>query len=36
MGDPFYFYGSEFHEVLVISSGVETYGDVLGPVVFDE
>jgi len=29
-------YGSEFHEGMIISSGVETDGDVFGPVFVDE
>jgi len=30
------FHGSEFHEVLIISSVAETDGDVFGPVFVDE
>ena len=29
-------YGTEFHEGMIISSGVETDGDVFGPVFVDE
>ena len=29
-------YGSEFHEGMIISSGVETDGNVFSPVFFDE
>jgi len=29
-------YGSEFHEGMIISRGVETDGDVFGPVFVDE
>jgi len=29
-------YGSEFHEGLIISRGVETFRDVFGPVFVDE
>ena len=34
-GRPILFYGSEFHEGLVVSSGVENDGDVFGPVFID-
>ena len=30
------FNGSEFHELLVISSGVESDGDIISPVFVDE